>query len=107
MICGYLQKERNVLSLVLGQYQGRTLVYKGHVTLGVSETLLRRKLPVTSRCPFPQEPQHHERAVWLKPKLVCTVKFMNKTAAGSLRQPVLKGLRDDKQAVECQIDENR
>ncbi|WP_303015914.1 non-homologous end-joining DNA ligase [Holdemania massiliensis] len=106
VICGYLQKERNVLSLVLGQYQGRTLVYKGHVTLGVSETLLRRKLPVTSQCPFPEEPQNHERAVWLKPKLVCTVKYMDKTAAGSLRQPVLKGLRDDKRAIECKVDEN-
>ena len=105
-VCGYIQKERNVLSLVLGQYQGKTLVYKGHVTLGVSEALLKKKLPVTAICPFPETPKNHEHAVWLKPKLVCTVKYMDKTAAGSLRQPVLKGFREDKTAKECKIDES-
>ena len=105
-VCGYIQKERNVLSLVLGQYQGKTLVYKGHVTLGVSEALLKKKLPVTAACPFPETPKNHEQAVWLKPKLVCTVKYMDKTAAGSLRQPVLKGFREDKTAKECKIDES-
>ena len=105
-VCGYIQKERNVLSLVLGQYQGKTLVYKGHVTLGVSEALLKKKLPVTAICPFPETPKNHEHAVWLKPKLVCTVKYMDKTSAGSLRQPVLKGFREDKTAKECKIDES-
>ena len=103
--CGYIQKERNVLSLVLGQYLGKTLVYKGHVTLGVSEALLKKKLPVTPDCPFPETPKNHEHAVWLKPKLVCTVKYMDKTSAGSLRQPVLKGFRKDKTAKECKTDE--
>lgn len=105
-VCGYIQKERNVLSLVLGQYQGKTLVYKGHVTLGVSEALLKKKLPITAICPFPETPKNHEHAVWLKPKLVCTVKYMDKTAAGSLRQPVMKGFREDKTAKECKIDES-
>ena len=104
-VCGYIQKERNVLSLVLGQYLGKTLVYKGHVTLGVSEALLKKKLPVTPDCPFPETPKNHEHAVWLKPKLVCTVKYMDKTSAGSLRQPVLKGFRKDKTAKECKTDE--
>ena len=104
-VCGYIRKERNVLSLVLGQYQGKTLVYKGHVTLGVSEALLEKKLPVTPDCPFPETPKNHEHAVWLKPKLVCTVKYMDKTSAGSLRQPVLKGFREDKTAKECKTDE--
>ena len=62
--------------------------------------VLRRPLP------FPETPKNHEQAVWLKPKLVCTVKYMDKTAAGSLRQPVLKGFREDKTAKECKIDES-
>lgn len=101
VVCGYIKKEGNVLSLVLGQYRGKHLSYKGHVTLGVSETLLNRKLPVTDRCPFPAAPPAHEKAVWLKPQLVCTVKYMDKTVSGSLRQPVLKGFREDKRAREC------
>ena len=81
-VCGYIQKER------------------------VSEALLKKKLPVTAICPFPETPKNHEHAVWLKPKLVCTVKYMDKTSAGSLRQPVLKGFREDKTAKECKIDES-
>jgi len=33
--------------------------------------------------------------------LVCTVKYMEKTKDGKLRQPVFKGLRLDKQPQEC------
>lgn len=35
IICGYIPKAGNKVSLVLGQYDGEQLVYKGHVTLGV------------------------------------------------------------------------
>jgi len=37
-----------------------------------------------------------EGAAWLEPVLVCTVRFMEYTPGGGLRQPVFKGLRDDK-----------
>ena len=43
----------------------------------------------------------NDRAIWIKPTLVCTVKYMTKTARGGLRQAVYKGLRDDKTAKEC------
>jgi bifunctional non-homologous end joining protein LigD len=37
VVCGYLQKESNMTSLILGQYnENQELVYRGHVTLGVS-----------------------------------------------------------------------
>ena len=36
IICGYIPKENNMTSLILGQYDADLLVYKGHVTLGVS-----------------------------------------------------------------------
>ncbi|WP_308167967.1 ATP dependent DNA ligase [Clostridium estertheticum] len=37
------------------------------------------------------------------PKLVCIVKFMMKTANGGLRQPVFKGIREDKSPKDCTI----
>jgi|GEM_PF-6643170 len=37
-----------------------------------------------------------EDAAWLEPILICTVKFMEYTPGGGLRQPAFKGLRDDK-----------
>ena len=34
--------------------------------------------------------------IWIKPELVCTVQYMMLTKDGAMRQPVFKGLRDDK-----------
>ena len=40
------------------------------------------------------------RCLWLRPKLVCQVRFQEWTADGSLRQPVFLGLRKDKAPAE-------
>ena len=36
VVCGYILKDNGVISIVLGQYSSKELVYKGHVTLGIS-----------------------------------------------------------------------
>ena len=101
VICGYIYKENNMVSLVLGQYEGKTLVYKGHVTLGVS----RREIGLIEklRCdcsPFLEIPKGNENAVWVRPEMVCTVEYMSRTENGGYRQPVFKGIREDKTAKE-------
>lgn len=103
VVCGYILKEQGVISLVLGQYQGTELVYKGHVTLGVSSEDFRviKSTPKINAPLFKDLPTGNDAAVWLKPELVCVVKYMMKTATGSLRQPIYKGLRPDKEAGEC------
>lgn len=105
VVCGYIFKDYNVISLVLGQYSSNQLVYKGHVTLGISTSdfqLIKSK-PEIGTHPFYDLPSGNEDAVWVEPSLVCTVKYMMKTANGSLRQPVFKGLRVDKVAAECVV----
>ncbi len=102
VVCGYIIKENNVTSIVLGQYRGGSLVYRGHVTLGVSsadfqEIARQKKLELP---PF-EAPAGNENAVWVEPVLVCTVKYMMKTPNGGMRQPVFKGLRRDKGPEEC------
>lgn len=102
VVCGYIQKDNNVVSIVLGQYSGNDIIYKGHVTLGVS----REDFNVISRTqridsPSFPTPKGNEDAIWIKPINVCTVNFMMKTGSGGLRQPVFKGLRDDKDSHEC------
>lgn len=96
-VCGYIRKSAGVTSLVLGQYEDGRLVYRGHVTLGVSGEVLQRLMELERQetPPLPVPPGN-ENAVWLKPTLVCTVRYMEKTTSGSLRQPVFKGLREDK-----------
>ncbi|HCD42920.1 MAG TPA: DNA ligase [Lachnoclostridium sp.] len=103
VICGYILKENNFTSLVLGQYDNEVLVYKGHVTLGVSLRVLNEyKYKVIDYSPFGYVPPGNEDCVWLAPELVCIVESMP-TEKESFRQPVFKGIRDDKLAVECKV----
>lgn len=104
VICGYIYKDNHMASLVLGQYYNNQLIYKGHVTLGASGENFRKikEQEVISTPPF-LVPKGNESAVWIKPLLVCTVKFMDYTASGGMRQPVLKGIREDKTARECLV----
>lgn len=105
VVCGYILKSNHRTSIVLGQYRGNTLIYKGHVTMGVSGQAfdIISRHPTLPSAPFIAYPAGHgnDRAVWLSPDLVCIVKFMHHTKSGGMRQPVFKGLRFDKAASEC------
>lgn len=105
-VCGYIQKEKGIVSIVLGQYRDTSLIYKGHVTMGVSRhdytaisTHPRVSLP--NFLSYPADSGGNDQAVWIRPDLVCTVKFMEYNDTGGLRQPVFKSLRLDKTAAEC------
>ena len=102
VVCGYISKEKGVTSIVLGQYSGTELIYKGHVTFGVKYGDLKNH-EIIEHSPFLLTPPGNENAVWLKPELVCVVQYMP-NEKGSLRQPVFKGFRDDKVALDCQTD---
>ena len=103
VICGYIRKENNMTSLVLGQYKDDMLVYRGHVTMGVSMNSLRehniKELPFS---PFGYVPKGNDDAIWVEPNLVCIVESMP-TEKESFRQPVFKGIRDDKLPKECKV----
>ncbi|WP_343216292.1 hypothetical protein [Clostridium frigoris] len=79
------------------------MVYKGHVTMGISTEdfqIIRSTRELCSQ-PFNELPSGNDNAVWIELQLVCIVKFMMRTANGALRQPVFKGLRDDKLPTDC------
>lgn len=104
VICGYIQKENQMVSLVLGQYDKDKLTYRGHVTLGVSLRILNQyPYTIMKESPFGYVPEGNQNAVWIKPELVCIVESMP-TEKESFRQPVFKGIRDDKSAEECTVD---
>jgi bifunctional non-homologous end joining protein LigD len=97
-------------ALLLGVYDARSggageraLVYVGHVGTGFNERELARVMRLlrrleTAACPFRVKPPSNEKPHWVKPELVCQVKFTEWTADGLLRHPVYLGLRDDKKA---------
>jgi bifunctional non-homologous end joining protein LigD len=101
VVCGYIVKEKGITSVILGQYNNRELIYQGHVTFGVKYGDLKRLIQ-TEQCPFSVLPPGNEGAVWLKPELVCVVQYMP-NERGTLRQPVFKGFRNDKESEECQV----
>ncbi len=105
VVCGYVQNSPHIISAILGQYdEAGKLLYMGHASLGDSHedfaTIKRQKK--TGKPPFEGElPAGDEHAVWLEPRLVCMVEFLNRTASGMMRQPVFKGLRMDKTPKEA------
>lgn len=102
IICGYIPKENGVISLVLGQYRGKELIYKGHVTLGVSNRFVSSNhCRIIASSPFMLTPAGHENAIWLVPNLVGVVQYMP-NEKDILRQPAFKGIRDDVLPEQCQ-----
>ncbi len=100
VVCGYQQSQTG-LSIILGQYRDSDLIYKGHVSSGVSKVDHNRVLQThKSVCPFSVVPAGSESAVWIRPDLVCTVQWMPRQNR-ALNQAVFKGLRDDKTPIEC------
>lgn len=103
VICGYIKKEHNVTSLILGQYQGNDLIYKGHVPLSVSSDDFRiiSSTETAERSPFQHVTESNKNAVWIVPGLVCKVAYMTKTDSGFMRQPAFRGIRFDKKPEDC------
>jgi bifunctional non-homologous end joining protein LigD len=92
-------------ALVLGVYQGDKFVYIGHTGGGFDDKSLNevhKKLQnlVTKQSPFAVIPKTNAPVTWVKPKLICEVKFSEWTESGHMRQPIFLGLRVDKDPKE-------
>ncbi len=63
----------------------------------------------TEKHPFKEEPPldlpPERKPVWVKPKYVCEVEFMNFSIYRQMRAPSFERLRDDKTPEECDIEE--
>ncbi len=104
VICGYIIKEHSMSSLIIGMYEGDKLVYKGHVSLGVSiSALLKYGIRKIDYSPLGYVPRGNADAIWIEPNLVCIVDSMPHEGE-AFRQPIFKGFRSDKLPFECQID---
>lgn len=99
---GYIPKENNMTSLILGKYDiSNNLIITNHVTLGVTLSKLKKHGMELGECPLEIMPLDSENTKWIKP-LVCTITYMP-AKNGILRQPTLKSIRDDKRPEECRI----
>jgi DNA ligase D-like protein (predicted ligase) len=92
-------------ALLIGYYDGDTLVYAGKVGTGFGEQMLRRlsaemrRLEI-DRAPFGRNAVRERTAHWVRPELVAQIGFTEWTRDGMLRHPRFQGLRNDKAAAE-------
>ena len=114
VIGGYTPPEgsrKHFGAVVVGYYAAGRLQFASRVGTGftfesLSSLYAKFQRLRASKCPFHNLPSPRgqpngvtvaemRRCVWLKPQLVCQVKFMEWTRDGNLRHPVFLGLRDD------------
>lgn len=108
IITGYTapRKSRKYFgSLVLGIYDKGKLKYIGHTGTGFTDRILKDvyeqlQSHVTDSSPFETKVPLNSAVTWVRPVLVCNVKYSELTHDGILRHPVFMGLRIDKKARE-------
>lgn len=87
-------------ALILGDYENGELKYIGHTGTGFTEKILKevyQKMQplVTDKNPFAGKVRVNGKVTWVKPKLVCNLKYTEITDEGARRHPVFTGLRVD------------
>ncbi len=107
VIGGMVAGERKPFgSLAVGVFEGGKLLFAGSVGSGFDAESLARVHRLlqpleTSRCPFAEKPQLPTPVIWVKPEVVCTVRFAQWTQDDRLRAPVFLGIREDISPKDC------
>jgi bifunctional non-homologous end joining protein LigD len=101
-------------AILVGYYRGKDLIFAGKVGTGFNQKMLeslyeRLKKLIQPECPFANLPERltgsgakglsraeMHRCTWLRPELVCQVRFAEWTRDNHLRQPAFLGLREDR-----------
>ena len=104
IICGYTAptgSRKYFGSLVLGIMKNKKLVHAGHAGTGYDEeklkTIFNLLQPlVQGKSPFAEKVITNNKVTWVKPEIVCEVKFTEWTKDEKLRHPVFIRIREDK-----------
>jgi bifunctional non-homologous end joining protein LigD len=108
VIAGYTQARNSRKyfgALVLGMYKDGKFIYIGHTGTGFNDASLKEVYNLlqplkTDKSPFDTKVPANMPVTWVKPKLVCALKYTEVTEGGQRRHPVFLGLRPDKAAKE-------
>ena len=114
VIGGFVPGSLGIESIIVGYYQTKKLIYvakikNGFVPLTRREIFEKLKKSVIAKCPFVNLPESHKgrwgqglmaedmkKCVWVRPKLVAQIEFLEWTGADHLRHAHFVALRDDK-----------
>jgi bifunctional non-homologous end joining protein LigD len=107
VLCGFTRGERDLFgALVLGIYDEGKLNWAGNVGTGFDRKMMEAihgaLAPLaTDKCPLEPDKLLPRAVTWIRPELVCEVKFANWTSEGRLRAPVFVGFRPDVDPQDC------
>ena len=92
-------------ALVLAIKDGNKLKYIGHTGSGFNQQSLKEMWSLLqplkqSKSPFDEKVKTNMPVTWVKPKLVCEIKFTEVTRDGMLRHPIFLNVRKDKSIKE-------
>jgi bifunctional non-homologous end joining protein LigD len=92
-------------ALVLGMYVKGKLTYIGHTGTGFDHKTLKEmhetfQKYLNDESPFEEKIPVNGKVTWLRPELVCNLKYSEITKDGIRRHPVFMGLRVDKSSDE-------
>lgn len=104
IICGFTEprgSREGFGALILGKYIDGKLIYSGHTGTGFNKESLnqmheRLKKLVVKTSPFENKPKTNMPVTWIRPELVCEVKYSEITKDGIFRHPVFVAIREDK-----------
>lgn len=86
IILGYINKEEShVISLVLGEYLNKKIVYVGKVILGKKRNLADKILKMKKSKAVVKIKD--KDVIYIKPEIKCLIKYLERTENGLLRQP--------------------
>lgn len=94
-------------ALVLGVYDDERLVHVGQAGSGLDRDMIRALLkqlqPLRTTTPLfdAGTPHTDQPATWVKPELVCEVRFTEWTSSGTLRHPTFLRMRPDVAPKDC------
>lgn len=111
IICGYTTSNEGGAgfgSLILGVFEGALLRYVGNCGSGFSNDTIRDLVGLFEPLKLESSPFDKKinlkgrKPTWIKPELICEVKFSEWTKSRHMRHPVYKGLRMDKNPLEIE-----
>jgi len=99
-------------ALLLGLYdKSGQLIHVGRAGGGFDDEALKEiweelKARVIPKPAFKEVPAEIRKSTWVRPELVCEVRFNEWTTAQQLRAPIFQGLRDDINAEDCRFEDS-
>jgi len=112
IICGYTApagSRKYFGSLVLGIMKNKILIHAGYAGTGYDDdklkTIFNLLQPlVQTDSPFKEKVTSNNNITWVKPKIVCEVKFTEWTQDEKLRHPVFLRIRNDKNVKQTTME---